>query len=70
MVPEVILMGADEVVTMAEDNTSAQQDPGTERPEVIQELLGQSLAQPESTPVPPQQAEATRGETHEVIPSP
>ena len=70
LVPEVNLTGADVVVTAAEDDTSARKDPGTERPEVIKEPLGQSLAQPESTLAPPQQAGATRVETPEVIPSP
>jgi hypothetical protein len=55
---------------MAEVNTSAQQDPGTERPEVIEESLGQSLVQPTSTSAPPHQAEAIRVETPEVIPPP
>jgi hypothetical protein len=62
------LTGADKVAIMAEVNTSAQQDPRTERPEVIEEGLGQSLAQPASAPPP--QAKATQVDAPEVLPPP
>jgi hypothetical protein len=47
---------------MAEVDTSAPQGQGDEVPEVVQEGLGQSVAQPESAPAPPPQSE-----THEPI---
>jgi hypothetical protein len=70
LVPDANTVGADEVAIMAEVKTSAQQDPRTERPEVTEEGLGQSLAQPVSTSVPPPLAEAPRVDPSEVVPPP
>jgi hypothetical protein len=70
LVPDANVTGADEVAIMAEVDTSAKQYPGTERPEVIEEGLGQSSAQPMSTSAPPLQAEAARVDASEVIPPP
>ena len=44
--PEVNTIRAEEVAIMPEVNTSSQQDTGEKHPEVIQEGLGQSSAQP------------------------
>jgi hypothetical protein len=70
LAPEVNTAGADEVAITAEVETSAQQDPRTECPEVTGEGLGQSLAQPTSSSAPPSQAEAPRVNPPEIIPPP
>jgi hypothetical protein len=70
LAPDVNMAGADKVAIMAEVEASVQQDPGTEHPEVAEEGLSQSLAQPASTSVPSSQAEVPRTEPSEVIPPP